>query len=92
MYYVLTLYKKDMAEAKLGWILFNLLGIPVTLYAFLADNIPSLYVGEPYHSIMAALGILFMSVTLLRAYQRYRKERIANDKAQHELNEMKNKK
>jgi len=85
MYYLFTVCKKDMAEAKIGWILFQLLGWPVTIFSFLAD-VPGINIGEPYRTIMALFGIVFMCMNVLRAREKWRKEKMENDDKQKEIN------
>lgn len=73
MHHILTVYKKDMAEAKLGWVLFHLLGFPVSITAYLAD-IDYIQMGEPWKSIFLCLGLCYITVTVLRAHNKWRKE------------------
>lgn len=74
-----------MAEAKLGWILFQLLGWPIAITALFA-NIPPLTVEEPYKWIMATFGVLFMVVNFLRAREKWRREKMDNDDREFDLN------
>lgn len=70
-----------MAEAKLGWILFHLLGWPVTITAYFAD-IQTISLGEPYKTVMSIFGCIFIFINVLRAREKWRKDKIENDHQQ----------
>jgi len=86
MYHLFTLYKKDMAEAKLGWVLFSVFGWPITVLGFFGD-MPPLNIQEPYHTIMSIFGILFLFIHVLRSREKWRKEKMENDNRSKELRE-----
>lgn len=77
---LLTLYKKQMAEFKITWLIANLLGWP--LYAFsIVENIENIK-----SVVLLVLGAIFIGVKIWQAYEKGRGTRIENDKKQYELN------
>jgi len=79
-----------MAEAKLGWILFQLFGWPITVISFIG-NIPPLSINEPYQTIISIFAIVFMVINVLRAREKWRKEKMENDDKSEERRKNKSK-
>ncbi len=89
--YLFTLFKQakeQMATVKIGWILFNILGWPTAILTFLSAIFGDIVLGditEPYRSIIIVLGIVFIIVKILIAYEGWREKHIANEEREFEL-------
>lgn len=71
--------KSKMAEAKLGWIIFYVLGGSSTLLSMFGD------LAEPYKSLVSILSVIFLTITCLRAYEKWREQRITNNEREYNL-------
>lgn len=71
--------KRKMAEGKLAWSLFNILGGSATLLTVFGD------LGEPYKTIVSILAIIFMVITILRSYEKWQEMRISNKERIYDL-------
>lgn len=85
MYHVISVFKEDMAESKIGWLILKGLGWIIAFLPIFSElskilaNIQPIQLEEPYLTIMTIFGIVFMFVQCLRAVEKYRKEKMEND-------------
>ncbi len=82
-----NLFKRQkMAEIKGMWIILNLIGVPVYILGIVnnLDNYKS--------AILFLMGLLYSVTVLMRSYEKWRKEKIANDREEFHLRMEKDKK
>jgi predicted membrane protein len=75
----LTLYKKQMAELKVVWIVTNLLGWPIYVLSVYQN------IENAKAVVLIVLGAIFMLVKIWQAYEKGRTTKIANDRQKFEL-------
>jgi hypothetical protein len=91
LHYLFTLLKQakeEMTTIKVGWILFNLLGWPtaiLTLASALFGDIVLGEIAEPYKSIVIILGLVFLIVKILIAYEAWQEKHISNKEREFDL-------
>lgn len=97
MYYLSTLYKievQKMVTAKLSWILANLLGWPITIWAVVSLWIPNMDINVPVpiQNAISFFALIFLiaqcwklGINCLIAYEKYRADKHENDRNEFEL-------
>jgi len=95
--YLSALYKgevKKMLTAKLSWILANLLGWPITIWAVVSMWIPTMEVSipVPIQNAISFFALVFLvvqcwklGINCLIAYEKYRADKYENDRNEIDL-------
>lgn len=81
-----VLKNAEMAELKLGWIILNMIGIPVYVLG-IVNNLDNWKSG-----ILFLMGLLYSLTLLMRSYETWRTKKISNDRELFHLENEKNKK
>lgn len=78
---------KAMAQAKISWLILQMIGWPLTVISFLGNF------EEPYKTVVTILSILFLATVVIRAivrlfdaWETYREKKIANDERKYQIN------
>lgn len=68
-----------MAESKIGWMIASFFGWTSVILTIFGEFT------EPYKSIVSILAILFMVLTIMRSYEKYRELKISNDERKYNI-------